>query len=656
MRPTRRRTNRRTTVTVALVALAAPLLALPATAAPDAVAPLAPDASASVATTAVPTALAAAVGDEVTFVGHGWGHGRGMGQYGALGFAVNYGWTYRQILERYYSNTSVGNVGNPAIDVELVAPSQRSWTIVAGNGLAMNGADVPGAGLDVVLVERSGSTFTVKRGTGCESATWTTVGSYTGSVQLTVPTQSGFENLIRSCETGNTMRAYRGSVVVSPYGSDATRILMANRVTLEDYLLGVVGRESPASWGDLGGGKGMQALMAQTVAARSYAMASSRASGAKTCDTTACQVYGGAAELVWNGSAYVVNKILDAYNTNVAVGGTAGEVRMLNGAVARTEFSSSTGGYTAGGTFPAVPDEGDAISLNPNRTWTTTMTASAIATKLGVPGPIRDIQVTARNGLGDWGGRATQMRVVDANGTARVWNGGETIRTALGLKSDWFIVSWVSPAAAQAVVTALYTDLLGRGPDPTGLAGWSNLLMTGTSQSALVASLTSSDEYIDRRVRQAYVEVLGREPDPVGAAGWRAAIRAGRTTVDEVQRTFYDSAEYFQISGGTPQGYVSRLFTTMLGRPVADAELAQWVVLYGSPSGGRAFVVNNIWWSLEAAQKRAGTYYQTFLGRAPDTAGVQAWARVLLSQGEGAVRVGIAGSEEYRLRALSRFP
>ena len=32
-------------------------------------------------------------GSAVTLVGHGWGHGRGMGQYGALGYALG-GWGY----------------------------------------------------------------------------------------------------------------------------------------------------------------------------------------------------------------------------------------------------------------------------------------------------------------------------------------------------------------------------------------------------------------------------------------------------------------------------------------------------------------------------------------------------------------------------------
>ena len=59
---------------------------------------------------------------------------------------------------------------------------------------------------------------------------------------------------------------------------------------------------------------------------------------------------------------------------------------------------------------------------------------------------------------------------------------------------------------------------------------------------------------------------------------------------------------------------------------------------------------------MEAASARAGAYYQTFLGRGPDPFGQAAWAQVLLANGEGAVRVGIAGSLEYKARAIARFP
>ena len=45
-----------------------------------------------------------------------------------------------------------------------------------------------------------------------------------------------------------------------------------NLVRSEEMLRGIVPRESPASWGDLAGGAGMNSLRAQAVAARSYAL------------------------------------------------------------------------------------------------------------------------------------------------------------------------------------------------------------------------------------------------------------------------------------------------------------------------------------------------------------------------------------------------
>ncbi|WP_426592775.1 DUF4214 domain-containing protein [Cellulomonas sp. McL0617] len=209
-------------------------------------------------------------------------------------------------------------------------------------------------------------------------------------------------------------------------------------------------------------------------------------------------------------------------------------------------------------------------------------------------------------------------------------------------------------AESQSVVKALYTDLLGRGPDATGLTGWTAALLSGTSQSALVTALTHSDEYIALRVTKAYNEVLGRGPDPVGAQAWLTQIRAGLGTVDDVQRRFYDSDEYFATSGGTWPGYVQRLYTTMLHRGGSDAEVSTWVSLVATQ--GRAWVVDSIWWSREAASIRAGSYYQTFLGRGPDPTGLASWTTVLLTSGEGAVRAGIAGSQEYRARAIARFP
>ncbi len=76
---------------------------------------------------------------------------------------------------------------------------------------------------------------------------------------------------------------------------------------------------------------------------------------------------------------------LEDPRTDQAVASTSGQVRRAgNGAISRTEFSSSSGGWTAGGVFPAVEDAGDNTAINPNRNWSVTFTQAQLAAKLGV--------------------------------------------------------------------------------------------------------------------------------------------------------------------------------------------------------------------------------------------------------------------------------
>lgn len=596
---------------------------------------------------AAPQAVLASLTDEYTFVGHGWGHGRGMGQYGSLGYAVDHGWGYRQILDHFYGGTTLGSIsGNPAfteMTVELLSLEGRPL-VVTGSSLTVNGVSVGSA----ARLTATPAGVTVERGTGCVSSAWTPVpGSFPVNatrVRSAVP-QGGLDTLVRVCETA-VERAYRGELSVVWNG---IRQLTVNHLPTEQYLRGVVPRESPAGWATLGGGRGAEALKAQSVAARSYALSARRPSGAWTCDTTACQVYGGA------GFRTTTWTSLEDARTDAAISATAGEVRMRAGKVVRTEFSSSTGGWTAGGEFPAVVDEGDDVAANPNHTWTTKRTGAQIAAALGITG-LRSVTVTRRNGLGDLGGRVLEVAVVDGNGVRHTRTGAQ-FRTALGtssFKSDWFAVTSISTEEAQSVVRALYQDLLLRPVDPSGLNTWTTKLLTGTSQSELVRFLTSSEEYIRLRITQAYQEVLGRAPDPGGMTHWRNEIAAGRATVDDVKRRFYDSQEYYNRSGGTPEGYIDLLYRTMFARPASAWEIAHWTARIGEI--GRSRVVDSIWFSMEAAMYRAGGYYRVFLQREPDRTGQEHWARVLLTSGEGAVRMGIAGSLEYKLLAIRRFP
>src|SRR5437870_5114064 len=60
------------------------------------------------------------------FTGHGWGHGVGMAQYGALGYALH-GVSYDRILKHYYRGVTLGAAPVTTLRV-LLAEAQRALT------------------------------------------------------------------------------------------------------------------------------------------------------------------------------------------------------------------------------------------------------------------------------------------------------------------------------------------------------------------------------------------------------------------------------------------------------------------------------------------------------------------------------------------------
>jgi SpoIID/LytB domain protein len=363
--------------------------------------------------------------------GHGWGHGRGLGQYGALGYAVNSGWTGAQILNHYYSNTTAGTVDpNSIVTVRITERDAKSTIVTQEKGHLFTSADPTPTARQALRVDRVGSnTFQVYDGPGCAGPWTARAGTIAGPVRIYPQVVNDDRTeMLQLCQATGT-RWYRGDMRATEDTTGSQRTV--NVVGLDSYVRGVVPRESPASWGDLGGGKGMQALIAQAVAARSYAWAGNKYPPyAKTCDTTTCQVYGGRAVQTSSGFTNLEDPRSDS-----AVAQTAGGIRLLNGAPASTEFSSSTGGYTAGGVFPAVIDEGDAISSNPNHTWTTSIPLATIESYYG-KGSFSSANVTSRNGLGEDGGRVLNIRLNFSGGSVDA--SGAAFASAFGLKSSWF--------------------------------------------------------------------------------------------------------------------------------------------------------------------------------------------------------------------------
>lgn len=436
-----------------LLALFAPA---PASAADDSV-----RASGNVTTAALP--------DELTVRGHGYGHGRGMGQYGSLGYATGITgeyWGHQRILAHYYGGTAVGHAENRLMSVLLKGrPAGSAMVVYRQEGLRIAGqADTPTAVRVTPLEQDSEGVweYNLQTGTSC-------TGPWSANQRIV-------KGPVRVSKLGTGTRALRlcngdGSQVAYAHDSELVAIddKTVNLVRLEEMLRGIVPRESPASWGDAANGRGMNALRAQAVAARGYALAgdtrwgnlhSRLGAGATTCDDQYCQVYGGVAYVSPTGA--ITNRF--HANTDRAIAETGGEVRRFpDGRLARTEFSSSTGGWTAGGDFPVVQDLGDAVSSNPNHTWTTTLTRQRIEAKYPAIGALTDIQFIRRNGVGDMGGRVLLMRLIGTRGN--VDRTGNQFRIDFGLKSDWFTVTVPAPSTPppRPITTACPSGQVPRG-------------------------------------------------------------------------------------------------------------------------------------------------------------------------------------------------
>lgn len=573
---------------------------------------------------------AAAAAGDVTINGHGYGHGRGMGQWGAYGYAKA-GRDATWILAHYYGDTVLATpVDNPWLSVELSAWTGRS-TVVSGTGLSINGVAVGRA--SVTLTPSGGSlVVTVADSCGGAPSAWGTVAS--GAV-----VQSS-ESLVTLCSE-TEQRTYRGALRVQQVqGTWYTQ----NLLQMESYLRGVVPRESPASWGSSGGAA---ALQAQAVSARSYALAyGSTSSGASICDTTTCQVYGGYA-VQPSGQA---RQLLESSLTDSAIGATSNVVVMRAGAVMKTEFSSSTGGWTAGGTFPAVVDDGDSIS--PYHTWSVSTTLSAVATALGT-GPIRTIEVTGRNGLGADGGRVTQVTVVPVSGRATTLTGAQ-VRTKLGLKSDWFSIAAVSAVAARSVVRALYHDVLGRGTDAAGEDYWTGRVAATGDSGPVVDGIVMSRERLSSFVVAQYQAALHREPEPDGLDFWIGYLGAG-AGVPQLQSAIYASPESLDTLGqGDVRTWFAAVYTNLLGRAPTAAEVDYWAAY--AEANGRGAAVRWIATSPECGRTRLNGYYQAFLGRDLDPSGEASWLPLMAERGDFILPRILGTSPEYWSTAQTRFP
>jgi stage II sporulation protein D len=330
--------------------------------------------------------------------GHGWGHGIGMAQYGAYGYALH-GWTYDRIVLHYYPGTTLGEADPHKVRVLLAERSRRvvissktAFVVRDGNGKRHRlsaGVQALGPGLKL----RLGA----------------------GKRLRALPGPLLFSSASQPLSLGS--RGYRGALRVERLGSG---LRVVDIVGIEQYLWGVVPSEMPDRWP-------AEALAAQAVVARTYALAHLRKGPFDLYSDTRDQVYRGIAA--------------ESPGATAAVTETAGKVVLYDDELAETYFFSSSGGRTANvqDVWPkakaapylvSVPDPYD--TLSPYHDWgPIRFNPTVLAKRLHVPGSVKDFHANVSAS-----GRVRTVTFVGTRGEKTV--DGSAIRTALGLRSTWF--------------------------------------------------------------------------------------------------------------------------------------------------------------------------------------------------------------------------
>ena len=348
------------------------------------------------------TAGSARGGTVLIVTGHGWGHGVGMSQWGAYGYALH-GWKYRRILAHYYPGTTMSRVGELRVRV-LLAQGASSVTV--------------------------GCATPIRVTDGRRLTRMLPAGTYGVGPRLVFPARKHGGGLsfghfaVLACDRAPLTfdgRQYHGTLLLRSGGGGVS---VVNGLSLDTYLRGVVPSESPSHWP-------LAALEAQAVAARSYAVYELRPdSWYDLVPTTAEQVYGGVRA--------------ERPRSDRAVYATLGQILMYGGRVARTYYSSSSGGRTEAvqdawpGSAPipylrSVPDPYDTYS--PHHDWGPFgFSGPGLAARLGLGSAVDSVQVQRDGSL-----RAESVDFRLASGAVETRPAAGVAR-ALHLLSTWFSI------------------------------------------------------------------------------------------------------------------------------------------------------------------------------------------------------------------------
>src|SRR5262249_26336661 len=149
-------------------------------------------------------------GSTVSISGHGFGHGRGLSQYGSVGYAVNSGWSWQQILDHYYGGTSAGSPSpDYTIGVRIVANDGIDMIMTSGAACTVGGQSF-GANTAARVRKIGSNNFAIESASGC-GGPWTQIATAGGPVTATSTVGSPGNNpslMLSLCQQAGVRAVY----------------------------------------------------------------------------------------------------------------------------------------------------------------------------------------------------------------------------------------------------------------------------------------------------------------------------------------------------------------------------------------------------------------------------------------------------------------
>lgn len=191
-------------------------------------------------------------------------------------------------------------------------------------------------------------------------------------------------------------------------------------------------------------------------------------------------------------------------------------------------------------------------------------------------------------------------------------NAGTSLQTIANgfVNSAEFQLVYGSQSNTQ-FVTLLYSNVLHRAPDATGLANWVASLDAGNSRASVVVGFSESVEFKKTsdpeahagQIYRLYGAALDRSPDAGGFIGWTGALD-NNLPLDDAANAFVNSPEFKARYGSlNDTQYVTLLYNTVLHRAPDSSGLAHWVDLLSSGTSRSSVLLG----FSESAEYVAGT-------------------------------------------------